>query len=164
MAKKLLSLALCLFALSLNLHAHPGGLDKSGGHYDRKTGYYHNHRDPASSSSSGGVVQGAQVSDSARYNRIRDYFQAANAGVIDYQGGTIRRDVSGSQRKRVLARDGHRCVTCGSTIQLEVDHKRALMNGGDNTLGNLATLCDECHIIKTRMDNSLKRKREQMWH
>ncbi|MGA1193257.1 MAG: hypothetical protein ACO3ZG_02625 [Kiritimatiellia bacterium] len=55
-------------------------MDKSGGHYDRKTGYYHNHRDPASSSSSGGVVQGPQVSDSARYNRIRDYFRLRTRG------------------------------------------------------------------------------------
>ena len=35
-------------------------------------------------------------------------------------------------RKRVLERDENCCVVCGSREKLEVDHMRALMNGGDN--------------------------------
>ncbi|MCE9614747.1 MAG: HNH endonuclease [Lentisphaerae bacterium] len=58
-------------------------------------------------------------------------------------------------RQRVLVRAGHRCVVCSSTVKLEVGHRRALMNGGDNSLSNLATLCDDCHTIKTRMDSRL---------
>jgi 5-methylcytosine-specific restriction endonuclease McrA len=41
---------------------------------------------------------------------------------------------------------------------LEVDHRRALMNGGDNSLDNLSTMCDACHTVKTRMDRSLNKK------
>jgi 5-methylcytosine-specific restriction endonuclease McrA len=68
--------------------------------------------------------------------------------VVYYEGGKTKRDVAASQRERVLQRDGNQCVICGSTLNLEVDHKRALMNGGDNSLSNLATLCNECHVIK----------------
>lgn len=42
----------CLFALAVLASgtlavAHPGGLDKNGGHYDKKTGKYHYHRKTA---------------------------------------------------------------------------------------------------------------------
>ena len=67
--------------------------------------------------------------------------------------------MSGSQRARVLKRDNYQCVICSSTIALEVDHKRALMNGGDNSLGNLATLCKACHTAKTKMNGNLRGKR-----
>lgn len=58
-----------------------------------------------------------------------------------------------------VERDGGKYVVYGHTYNLEVDHKRALMNGGDNSLDNLATLCRDCHVVKTKMDNSLRRKR-----
>ncbi len=162
-------LAVAAFTLSATTGlSHPGGLDKNGGHYDRKTGHYHTHRDPSTSGSGyttpntlTPTYEDRGASQSTTYSRIGDYFRNANAGVVYYKGGNTKRDVSGSQRVRVLRRDGYHCVICGSTYNLEVDHKRALMNGGDNSLDNLATLCDECHKIKTRMDNSLRRKREK---
>lgn len=160
---RLLLLSIIAFA-ALTAYPHPGGLDKHGGHYDRKTGQYHYHRTPTTSDeqkgSGGSTIHSDRgAAQSTIYSRIGDYFRAANAGVVYYEGGTTKRDVSGSQRERVLKRDGYQCIICGSRSNLEVDHKRALMNGGDNSLGNLATLCDECHKIKTRMDNSLRRKR-----
>ena len=130
--------------------AHPGGLDAKGGHYNHKTGDYHQHRAAQPQREVGRV----SLPESTREGRIRPYFEAANSGVTGYEG-TVKRDVSGSQRQRVLARDGHQFVICGSTTKLEVDHRRALMNGGDNSMANLATLCDECHTIKTRMDSRL---------
>ena len=36
------------------------------------------------------------------------------------------------------------------------------MNGGNNSFGNLGTLCDDCHTEKTAMDKSLRRKRERV--
>ena len=104
--------------------AHSGGLDARGGHYNRKTSEYHQHREISPSDSDTKV----SLPKSTRHNRIRAYFGASNADVPK----KVKRDVSGSQRKRVLARDRHRCVICGSTKQLEVDHRRALMNGGPN--------------------------------
>ena len=72
------------------------------------------------------------------------------------------RDVSQSLKQKVKQRDDNRCVICGSTTKLEVDHRRALMNGGNNSFGNLGTLCDDCHTEKTKHDNSLRRKREKI--
>ena len=46
-----------------------------------------------------------------------------------------------------------KCVKCNSDSKLEVDHIKAIMNGGnmwdDN---NLQTLCHKCHVKKTRQD------------
>jgi hypothetical protein len=49
-------------------------------------------------------------------------------------------------RARVLARDGHRCVTCGEREGLEVHHRIPLGEGGAiHALDNLETLCSRCH-------------------
>lgn len=34
----------------------------------------------------------------------------------------------------------------------DVDHRQALIHGGDNADDNLAAICDACHRIKTRKD------------
>ena len=58
-------------------------------------------------------------------------------------------------RKRVLERDGHRCRECGRAGRLEVDHKQPLQRGGALYAGeNLQSLCRDCHIEKTRRENS----------
>ncbi|MFN3159513.1 MAG: YHYH domain-containing protein [Rubinisphaera brasiliensis] len=44
MARWLLLIAFAFGTPSLNVQAHPGGLDSSGGHHDRKNGGYHYHR------------------------------------------------------------------------------------------------------------------------
>jgi 5-methylcytosine-specific restriction endonuclease McrA len=50
------------------------------------------------------------------------------------------------RRARVLARDGHRCVWCGSHEQLEVDH---LGHRDEHRLDNLRALCARCHVQRT---------------
>ena len=91
---------------------------------------------------------------------IADYFQKANAGVIDYKGEPTKRGVPARTHEQMLDRANYSCFTCGSDEQLEVDHSRALMNGGSNDRDNLETLCRDCHSIKTGMDRSLRRARE----
>ena len=62
-----------------------------------------------------------------------------------------RRDVSDKLKLRVLRRDGYTCVYCGETGQdanLEIDHRVALSNGGDNHISNLYTACQECNRKK----------------
>jgi 5-methylcytosine-specific restriction endonuclease McrA len=44
-------------------------------------------------------------------------------------------------RQVVLARDGHRCVICGSTQRLEVDHIQPVAAGGTDDPRNLRTVC-----------------------
>ena len=51
-------------------------------------------------------------------------------------------------KKRAKARDGYKCVQCGSSEKLNVHHKKpASETGGewDNSLINLQTLCSSCH-------------------
>ena len=52
-------------------------------------------------------------------------------------------------RRRVLARDRHRCRMkgCGQTRFLEVHHLVARARGGSNKLDNLVTLCASCHQV-----------------
>ena len=35
------------------------------------------------------------------------------------------------------------------------------MNGGDNSMENLGTLCDDCHNEKTRYDWSIQKRRKR---
>jgi hypothetical protein len=54
------------------------------------------------------------------------------------------------QRKATFARDGHKCVSCGSSVQLECDHVLPVAVGGFGALENLSTRCSNCHSEKTR--------------
>lgn len=58
--------------------------------------------------------------------------------------------LSGPVRRRVLDRDGWRCVRCGAAARLEVDHIRPRRAGGGNDEANLRTLCRSCHIARHR--------------
>jgi hypothetical protein len=59
-------------------------------------------------------------------------------------------------RARVLARDGNRCVQCGSTERLQVDHIVEAQDQVDDSIHNLQTLCHACHTAKT---SALRRAR-----
>ena len=49
-------------------------------------------------------------------------------------------------RKAVIMRDGCKCMECGkSNCKLEVHHIKPKRLNGSNTLGNLITLCEQCH-------------------
>ena len=55
-------------------------------------------------------------------------------------------------RKRVLERDGEKCVWCGSTRELEIDHIVRYADGGSNEPDNLRTLCHRCHVKRGKGD------------
>ncbi len=52
-------------------------------------------------------------------------------------------------RYQILERDNKRCLECGASAsdgrRLQVHHTLPVAQGGANDLGNLETLCDECH-------------------
>ena len=55
--------------------------------------------------------------------------------------------------KEILESQSHTCIDCKSTLQnnkYEVDHKRPLANGGNNSRDNLQILCKSCHFDKSR--------------
>ena len=48
-------------------------------------------------------------------------------------------------RLKVLERDGHRCIHCGSTEHLHIHHRQSRRKHGTNQMDNLETLCEHCH-------------------
>jgi len=61
---------------------------------------------------------------------------------------TKRKHIPKAVREAVFKRDNYCCVKCGSTKNLEVDHKVSLANGGTNEMANLQTLCQDCNRRK----------------
>lgn len=55
-------------------------------------------------------------------------------------------------RKLVLKRDNFRCVKCGNTENLHIDHIIPYRICKEHKLKNLQTLCRHCHSIKTAKD------------
>lgn len=63
-----------------------------------------------------------------------------------------RQRVTARVRFDVFTRDGHRCVVCGSTAEVEplhVDHIVPVSRGGTSDLDNLQTLCQTCNLGKS---------------
>ena len=56
--------------------------------------------------------------------------------------------VSNETREAVFERDGNRCLKCGSSNDLSIDHVVPLSKGGDNNTDNLQTLCKTCNSSK----------------
>lgn len=55
---------------------------------------------------------------------------------------------------RVKARANDTCSVCGARVRYgaQIDHTKALINGGENRESNLRLLCKTCHAPKTRSD------------
>jgi hypothetical protein len=51
-------------------------------------------------------------------------------------------------RQQVLERDGHRCLHCDTTDDLQIDHIWPASFGGPPVPGNLQTLCGPCNRSK----------------
>jgi hypothetical protein len=65
------------------------------------------------------------------------------------------------QRRRIYERDGQKCLICGSSENLHIDHIIPVSRGGTSDDGNLRTLCKDCNVSKgNRDDISLRRKKQ----
>lgn len=94
---------------------------------------------------------------------VGEYFQLHNAALVETpHPGNTTRQFSWVSKVTAFDRDGWKCVICGATNSLEMDHAVALMNGGCNEISNLYALCHTCHVEKTRMDRALKKHRVQL--
>jgi 5-methylcytosine-specific restriction enzyme A len=62
-----------------------------------------------------------------------------------------KRNVTNLMKKKVAAKQEWKCGHCKATLDetFEVDHMRALFNGGSNDESNLVALCPNCHRKKT---------------
>jgi hypothetical protein len=58
----------------------------------------------------------------------------------------LGKQIYGRLMKRVLERDGWRCRKCGSLENLQVHHQIKRSQRGNDSLGNLVTLCAYCHM------------------
>tara|TARA_B100000925_G_C21931343_1_gene440401 strand:+ start:243 stop:629 length:387 start_codon:yes stop_codon:yes gene_type:complete len=67
------------------------------------------------------------------------------------------------QRNTVAARQGYKCAHCKQTFPavFDIDHIVPLHKGGEDALGNLQALCCNCHAIKSRNEQSERRRQER---
>ena len=59
---------------------------------------------------------------------------------------------SDETKKEVKARDGKRCLCCGATKRLTIDHIAPRYTGGQHHMDNLQTLCSVCNSLKGDRD------------
>jgi hypothetical protein len=52
------------------------------------------------------------------------------------------------RRLAVYLRDGEECKECGRNTRIHIHHVTPLSKGGTNKIGNLITLCEDCHSKK----------------
>jgi hypothetical protein len=78
--------------------------------------------------------------------RILEYERQAR--IANYPSTMPQRQLPKGQRRRILERDEFRCVTCGSTEMLAVDHKQPRSKGGSDDDDNLQILCRSCNSRK----------------
>ena len=74
-----------------------------------------------------------------------------------------RRRILAADRSEILERQKGKCDNCGKKLDLihklyEIDHKKAISDGGKDTLNNFHALCLECHRKKTRKETSARAK------
>ena len=75
--------------------------------------------------------------------------------IIKYQKGlklcknaTKRKQISPKDRWNIYKRDNFRCIVCGSTKDITIDHIIPVCKGGTNDATNYVTLCSECNLRK----------------
>ncbi len=59
-----------------------------------------------------------------------------------------KRQLPLSIRRAVIDRDGHKCLACGATNDLSIDHIHPESKGGSHDMSNLQTLCRPCNRRK----------------
>jgi ATP-dependent helicase IRC3 len=92
-----------------------------------------------------------------RFEQLRSYYDGCQARILGgTEGADVRvkpgggesptdREPSEEVKAQVKRRDGNRCLACGGTKYLHVDHIVAWHLGGSNQIDNLQTLCKVCN-------------------
>ncbi len=68
-------------------------------------------------------------------------------------------------RKRVYERDGYKCIECGTTENLTIDHITPIIEGGLNIEKNMQTMCYSCNSYKSnRYKLPLFKHLKKIWY
>ena len=97
-------------------------------------------------------------------DRDRDSDSDSDSDDDDSESGSRhKRSVTGLDKKKVAADQEWDCGHCKMRLDetYEVDHIKALRNGGDNSLENLVALCRNCHGKKTAADEREAQARKE---
>lgn len=82
--------------------------------------------------------------------------------VSEWIGKSDDHRAPGRVRDRIMDREGRKCHLCGCEIQTgqkwDLDHVKALINGGENREANLKPSHRKCHKDKTALDVAEKAK------
>lgn len=81
--------------------------------------------------------------------------------VAEWIGKTDDHRAPGSVRDRIMKRENNACHICGLRIdgkKWDLDHIKALINGGENRESNLKPAHRKCHVEKTALDVAEKAK------
>lgn len=99
-------------------------------------------------------VPGAEVCGECA-DRIANAYQMAHSGRwLSWPNkalpphGFKKAKIPHDLRKLVYERDAYRCVTCGTHIDLTLDHTIPESKGGPTTFDNLKTMCRPCNSKK----------------
>jgi 5-methylcytosine-specific restriction endonuclease McrA len=79
----------------------------------------------------------------AQPGKIRGYQHARKARMRG-NGGTF----TNAEWVALCAQHGHKCLACGESQPLTVDHVIPLSRGGQNVIGNIQPLCKPCNSRK----------------
>lgn len=74
--------------------------------------------------------------------------QGQQADIVLEKIKVLRKTITEDERKKVFDRDGWKCVLCGNTKNLQIDHKFPFSKGGSTKTDNLQTLCKSCNCKK----------------
>jgi 5-methylcytosine-specific restriction endonuclease McrA len=70
--------------------------------------------------------------------------------------------VPSAWRREILIRDNNKCVNCGATESLEIDHIFPISKGGKTEIVNLQVLCKKCNSEKSaKIPENLKEIEEE---
>jgi len=94
----------------------------------------------------------------SKYCSPHCYWESKYTTPYGYKKYRAKQDFRSTHKQAIQKRDDYKCVLCGSTDHIEVDHILAIALGGTNKIENGQTLCYSCHQKKTAKDKALIRR------
>lgn len=91
-----------------------------------------------------------QLTEYVFWNRVDGGWRINTLGLfsLNVHGHTGRPHIPDGLRRKVYERDGYKCVRCGATDHLSLDHIWPWSLGGKDEESNLQTLCRSCNSRK----------------